>query len=519
MFNSRFSLLVILFLLVGFSSVFAQKNSIVVLNSTQYEVASLYFDGVLHVDIKNLSDKAHWKYFYNFERNKIEIKFSAVNLVFAANNPYIVVNEKPSGERVIIQLLITSKLFKNTVYIPFVYAKPYLEQALKGSDISPTKSPDIAKLEPEKPSKPVEKETPTPQKTNEKNTVESISVQELANGTLVHVTTKKPIERYRDTLNNNVVVIRLRGVQSEESKFAGIANKGLVKKVKVNNLSQGTEIIITSTEDLAAYEVFPEGSSRKKLLITLHSKSFGKAERDKVKKDFEFDVVVIDPGHGGKDAGAIGVNKTKEKDVNLDIALKLGALLKKNLPELKIVYTRDDDTFVELYKRGKIANENKGKLFISLHCNSTPNKGSSANGFEFYLLRPGKTQDAISIAETENSVIKYEDNPENYKQLTDENFILVSMAHSAYMTYSEQFGGLLDKHFRKQTILTSRGVKQAGFYVLVGASMPGILIESGFLSNSKEAEYLASEKGQTDIAKAIFEAIKDFRSYYTSQQD
>ncbi len=498
---------------------YAQKKSTVVLNAASYEVASLYFDGILHIDVKDLSDKAKLKYFYNFERNKIEIKFSGVNLVFAANNPYIVVNEKPSGERVIIQLPVSAKLFRNTIYIPFQSSKPIIEQALKGTEISPAKTPEITKREPETLKKTEEKQNQTPTTSPEKNTVESISIQELANGTLIHITTKEPIERYRDTLNNNTVVIRLRGIRAEENKFSGIITKGLVKNVKVTNLLQGTEITISATEDLAAYEVFPEGSSRKKLLITLHSKSFGKAEGDKVKKDYNFDVVVIDPGHGGKDAGAIGINKTKEKDVNLDIALKLGELLKKNLPDLKIVYTRDDDTFVELYKRGKIANENKGKLFISIHCNSTPDRESRATGFEFYLLRPGKTQDAISIAEIENNVIKYEDNPENYKQLTDENFILVSMAHSAYMTYSEQFGGLLDKHFRKQTALTSRGVKQAGFYVLVGASMPGILIESGFLSNSKDAEYLASDKGRQEIAKSIFEAIKDYKSFYTSQQD
>ncbi len=113
------------------------------------------------------------------------------------------------------------------------------------------------------------------------------------------------------------------------------------------------------------------------------------------------------------------------------------------MKDVKVVYTRKTDKFVELYKRGQIANENDGKLFISIHCNSTPKKPTNASGFEVYLLRPGRTKEAISIAERENSVIQYEDNPGRYKALTDENFILVSMAQSSYMKYSEKFSDII----------------------------------------------------------------------------
>jgi len=184
------------------------------------------------------------------------------------------------------------------------------------------------------------------------------------------------------------------------------------------------------------------------------------------------------------------------------------------MPEVKVVYTRKTDTFIDLYKRGKIANEHNGKLFISIHCNSTPQKPTDANGFEVYLLRPGRTKEAISIAEFENSVIKYEDNPNRYEKLTDENFILVSMAHSSYMKYSEKFAEFLHKEFSKHPNLNSRGVKQAGFYVLVGASMPSVLVESGFLSNINDAKYLSSTKGQQKFAEFVFEAIKKYKENY-----
>ncbi|KAB2908154.1 MAG: N-acetylmuramoyl-L-alanine amidase [Ignavibacteriales bacterium] len=228
---------------------------------------------------------------------------------------------------------------------------------------------------------------------------------------------------------------------------------------------------------------------------------------------------MLDAGHGGKDAGAIGTNKGREKDVNLAVTLKVGNLIKKNMPGVKVVYTRSDDQFVELYKRGKIANESGGDLFVSIHCNSTPERNSKAAGTEVYLLRPGKTKDAIAIAKRENSVIKYEDDPARYKELDDENYILTSMAHAAYMIHSEKFAGFLTNSFKKHTDRASRGVKQAGFYVLVGASMPNVLIELGFISNVEEEKYLLSEKGQEQLAKAIFEGIKSFKLYYDSVND
>ena len=131
-----------------------------------------------------------------------------------------------------------------------------------------------------------------------------------------------------------------------------------------------------------------------------------------------------------------------------------------------------------------------------------------------YLLRPGRTQEAITIAERENSVIQYEDNPARYQKLTDENFILVSMAQSAYMKYSEEFSDLLNRQMDANLKIGSRGVKQAGFYVLVGASMPSVLIETGYLSNYHDSAILNTSKGQQEIAQSIYESIKKYKTQY-----
>lgn len=235
------------------------------------------------------------------------------------------------------------------------------------------------------------------------------------------------------------------------------------------------------------------------------------------KKKWALDVIVLDAGHGGKDAGTIGYGKTKEKDVALGIVKRLGILLKRELHGTKIIYTRTDDTFVELDRRGQIANENGGKLFVSIHCNSTPKKPSKANGFEVYILRPGRNDDAVRVAEMENAVIKLEDNPKRYKPLTDEQFIVVSMAQSAFVKYSDMVAAMISAEVKKLREIGVRGVNQAGFLVLVGASMPNMLIETGFLSNKKDEQFLKSVRGQTLIAASICRAIKAYRSRYEAQ--
>ncbi len=235
------------------------------------------------------------------------------------------------------------------------------------------------------------------------------------------------------------------------------------------------------------------------------------------KKKWALDVIVIDPGHGGKDPGTKGVTGVLEKDVVLGIGKKLGSLIKKNMIGTKVVYTRSDDTFIELDRRGQLANEAGGKLFVSIHCNSTPKKPSPANGFEVYILRPGRSDDAVRVAEFENSAIQFEANAKRYKKLTEEQFIIVNMAQSSFVKFSDKFASLLTREIKGTTSLANRGVSQAGFFVLVGASMPNVLIETAFLSNKKDEKYLKSDKGQQQLAGGMFQAIKAYREYYEQQ--
>lgn len=227
---------------------------------------------------------------------------------------------------------------------------------------------------------------------------------------------------------------------------------------------------------------------------------------------WKLDTVVIDAGHGGsQDLGAVGAGGVREKDVTLAVARKLGTDLEERLG-LRVVYTREDDRFVSLPARGKIANEAGGKLFISIHANAARNR--AARGTETYFLGLHKTEAARHVMERENAVVQLEDDPGYYEDVDEQALIHQALASSTYLRASEQLAAQVETQFAERLGRASRGVKQAGFYVLWGASMPAILVELGFLTNQDEAVFLASETGQDALARALFRAVRDFKEIY-----
>lgn len=222
--------------------------------------------------------------------------------------------------------------------------------------------------------------------------------------------------------------------------------------------------------------------------------------------------VVIDPGHGGRDPGAVG-RRVKEKDVVLSISLKLGEMIRQNMPDVKVVFTRTTDTFVELHRRAQISNQNQADLFISIHCNSS--RDSRAFGTETFVMGLHRTEANLEVARKENAAILFE---ENYKEIYDgydpnspESSIIFSLFQNAYLNQSLSMASLIQDQFRETTRRTDRGVKQAGFLVLYRVTSPSVLVEAGFLSNPNEEAFLASEDGQRKIAQAIFNAFREYK--------
>lgn len=231
-------------------------------------------------------------------------------------------------------------------------------------------------------------------------------------------------------------------------------------------------------------------------------------------------VVVIDAGHGGKDVGAVD-NNIKEKDVNLAVALKLGELIKKNLKDIKVVYTRDKDTYLTLQQRAEKANKAKGDLFISIHTNSVDKKNKNrktVSGASTYTLGLHKGSENMEVARRENSVMKleadYATNYQGFDPNSDESYIIFEMAQSENLSRSIKFADEVQRQMSKVAGRKDRGVHQAGFWVLWATSMPSVLVELDFICNPISAKYISSTSGQKKLAEALFNSVK---SYYKSQ--
>lgn len=222
--------------------------------------------------------------------------------------------------------------------------------------------------------------------------------------------------------------------------------------------------------------------------------------------------IVIDAGHGGKDPGAKG-SKYYEKDIVLAIALKVGEYIKDNLPDVKVIYTRETDVFVPLNERAEVANKNHADVFISIHCNANPSK--TPFGTETYTMGLTRAADNLEVAKRENSVILKEENYNAKYQGFDnspESYIMLSLMQNTYRDQSIQFASYIQNQFKERANRVDRGVKQAGFLVLWQTAMPSVLIEAGFLSNQEEEKYLGSSKGQDYIASSIYRAFKDYKN-------
>ncbi len=222
------------------------------------------------------------------------------------------------------------------------------------------------------------------------------------------------------------------------------------------------------------------------------------------KNDF---VVVLDAGHGGKDPGKVGYKKVKEKDIALNIVLQVGKLL-SNQENIKVIYTRKTDVFIDLWERGRIANKADADLFVSVHCNA---HNTQASGAETWVLGTNANNKNFEVAKAENSVILLEDNYEkNYKGFdpnSPESVIGLTLMQEEYLDQSIQLASIIQEGFSNKLKRKDRGVKQNVFVVLHQTYMPSILIETGFITNIKEGTYLGSKQGQHKFSESIYNGI------------
>lgn len=227
--------------------------------------------------------------------------------------------------------------------------------------------------------------------------------------------------------------------------------------------------------------------------------------------------LVIDPGHGGKDPGALG-SSSKEKDIVLSVALKLGALIESNHPDVDVLYTRNKDLFVPLNQRASIANKAHANLFISIHCNALDRRRTSPQGVETFVLGLHRSKDNLDVAKAENSVIMYEEDYsvkyEGFNPNEPESYIIFEFMANEFLDLSVYFASLVQNQLVTNSKRVNRNVRQAGFLVLREVAMPSILVELGYISNKQEEAYLKSTSGQTSLARSIYNGFRDYKKEF-----
>ncbi|MGA1277471.1 MAG: N-acetylmuramoyl-L-alanine amidase family protein [Candidatus Kapaibacteriota bacterium] len=348
----------------------------------------------------------------------------------------------------------------------------------------------------------------------EQCTIIGIDLEMSGQDIVINFSSNLPIEQYqKPELRGRELILRLPNMKNGIVSLKELTKRPQIEAFGHETIRQFLLYTIRCSQEIEYADIKKVNLKSLRLTIRLKKDEIVQKPKQPIGA-WDLDVIVLDPGHGGEDAGAISINGYKEKDIALSIAKKVKELLKKELPATKVVMTRDDDTFVELYRRGQIANKQKGKLFISIHCNSMPSKPHPANGCESYILRPGRNSEAVRVAEKENASIRLEKEQINYDDMSEEKLIISTMAQSAFVKFSEKFAAMLQKEVAGKTGLFNRGVNQAGFLVLVGASMPNVLFETGFLSNVNDEKILSSEKGQQSMAEGIVKSIKRYANEY-----
>ncbi len=449
-------------------------------------------NGVNYFSATELADHFRVHTYYNPQVQKLIIYLPDKRLKLSANTSYVMVNDA-------MHHLPHSVLFANgDLLVPaedFVrIVQPSLDIAMKYNATPPAIRFEYSPFN-----------------------ITDILIEEKKNGTLIRV----PVTReFRENeiaaaLKPGWMYLTVAGGYMNDRQLSRVPTAGAVRRVVPIQMENSVQLSFRLRGPVEDYDVYQNSNPREIVLSLRAPRERTLNQLNEARNRWKLDRIVLDAGHGGKDPGATGPGGIKEKDIVLDITKRVGRIIEKNLPEVEVIYTREKDVFIPLQERTRIANEKNGKLFVSIHANSNPNH--RIRGFETYLLRPGKTSDAIEVAERENSVIKYEESTEIYQRYDDETLILATMMQSAFMKESEDFASMIQNGLGEYVPSVNRGVKQAGFYVLVGASMPNILVETGYMSNIREARQLNSAEYRQKIAQGIYQGILKFKEKYDQQ--
>ncbi|MCK4965643.1 N-acetylmuramoyl-L-alanine amidase [bacterium] len=485
---------VFLFVLIGSASGEIKNVSVVYADKKDFgtSLKASQVGDVFFVSARELANELHWNYVPNVKMRKAVLYPEGRGVKIAGENPYIMIGED------VYQLPVEVKYIGGELFIPLNYFIKCINDALLGDYIFDKRGRKI--------------------EINMSNyTVRGISVEDKKNGTFIKIGASKKFNNISNwVLSDGWFYCQIHGGRIDtNANYPRFDKKSNIRDIKVTQTEDYAQIAVKLREDIED-RIIKQDEKTNELHISLtknvKSNDIGVNIEDilrEQKKNWKIDTIVLDPGHGGKDPGCISISRVYEKTIVLDIAKRLGKIIEKNL-DVDVKYTRKTDTFIPLLKRAKFANDSKGKLFISIHANSTPHRTTSARGVEIYILSPTRDERSIELAKRENRVAEEFEDIKQYSHIRNGDNMLFAMMQSGFVKESERLASTLLKNVAKKAHVSQRGVKQAGFWVLVGSSMPSVLVEVGYLNNIREEKNLRSRAYRQKIAEGLYEGIKEF---------
>ncbi len=479
-----------------FNAVSAQDLTVVYSNDpyTKVSVPTLYNKNICYVSVNDFANLINARTYFNEQNKKIVLYLDDKIFKITAFNPFILVDQQTYQ-------IPTDTIYQNQeIYVPLNYFIEVVNKIVHNRIIYNKWNNQLEII------------------TSSDTNINTVDVEEKINGTLIKIDTSTDFSESDLSLRSGHgwIYVDLYGGKVDSSSLYSEYNRGLIAEVVPSQISEElAQIGFRLRDEVIEKQLILQNPQE--ILVSVKTKKDVSREITKTlereKRKWRIDRIVIDPGHGGKDPGAIGKYGTKEKDVVLGIARYLKEMIEEEL-NIEVLMTREDDRFLELDQRTEFANRNQAKLFISIHANS--NRNRRIRGVSTYFLGPENTEEAREVANLENSVIRLE-NGSKYADLSQENFIISAMAQNIYNAESQDLADMVQREISRECDLQDLGVRQAGFYVLWGASMPNILIETAFISNPNEEKLLRGGSFQKKQAIAIFQSIKKFKNRYESE--
>jgi N-acetylmuramoyl-L-alanine amidase len=489
------SISILLVVLLFALSVRSSPSVLVNQDGKNRHVPTTEFEGLEYVSVKDISSALNAQVYWHRMLRKVTLELDEHQIVFAWFSPYMLYDSevynlgydtKPKDGTLWVPLKGFQRIW-NLIHSPQTYQEP----------------PDAAPVEVR---------------------ILDLKVEEKVNGILVEIFTGRPVEYEVFPDQNRDLNINFYKGRLDTSYFNNKKLPRLVKWIKAFQFENSAQVSLRFRKPFFNFTHSVKSKPDRIQISLIQTPSLSDSSRLFSTQDLNgkqglpddlIDVIVIDPGHGGPDSGAVGSKGLLEKEVTLSIAGTLKNMLIKE-KGVKVVLTRESDVLVPLEDRTQIANLSGADLFISIHTNASRER--SARGCETFFLSSAKTDEARAVAALENSSIRFERQDEAEREIDDLDYILMDLVQSEYLRESQDLAGIVQEHLRQRLSIPSRGVNQAGFVVLNNAYMTAILVETAFISNKKEESLLKKGSFQRKIAQALYESIKEFKERYESAE-